>query len=486
MKSIVAVCLLSSIVLVGCNDNYKTKPPESANPVTSKLTGVWQSPAYGETIRVDQENNIFVYRHIDEMCWLDDQLETVSNEQLNDLLKLGTNSFELIDGYGTADFHAPGNKFTRVSTLPTSCLSDNLLDLEDLELSNDEIFSLITKVYEQHYVDFSLHDVDWQTHTSALQATLDEDTTIEELHVKLEELLGPLKDGHNAVTIGGNEVRIFNKDLFSTVFIKEFVLDNSLEWPINSDEWTQVNQEQWEAYFSEQLQMIVSNITSLTSEDTNIKNLNDGLIWWYVEDNIGYINISAMTGYAEAPQDAINIVNETMQEVIQDNQNSEALIIDVRQNLGGSDFISLAIARFFTDSIIHGYSKQARLDNGFTELTPVYIEPSETGSFTKPIYLLTSNSTVSAAEIFTLSMSEFEHVTIVGERSQGAFSDALEWNFNDELVIELSNERYLSKEEIWYEGKGVPVDIMVNFPSKQNRIDGVDPGLEAVLSELGL
>jgi hypothetical protein len=486
---ILPACLVTMLALAGCRfDGENSTAPIETQPAISKFIGVWQSPAYAETVEIDESLNVFTYRHTEEVCWLDEHLKSVDEDVLSRLLQLNDtfNSLELIDGFGTVDFHAPGNVFTRSPNLPSQCLPNNIVETNEVELNSLDIFNLVVQIYEQYYVDFSLHDVDWSAHASVIKATLNKDSSTEDLQAALEFLLTPLRDGHNAVTIGDDEIRVFNKELYSMVFLREFSSSNGLKWPIEKGEWTPSIQTQWENYFEEHSELLRENIVELKSNSIEIKQINDGLIWWFVEGSIGYLNIAAMTGYSDAPQDSLDIINRTMQQVIQDNQNSDALIIDIRTNPGGDDFISLAVARYFADSYTHAYSKQARLGDGFTELIPVYIDPADSGTFTRPIYLLTSNSTVSAAEVFALSMSEFDHVKIVGEPSQGAFSDALEWQIGDDLTIELSNERYLSAEDDWYEGVGVPVDISVRFPNQQDRQNGIEPAIQAVISDLGL
>ena len=56
-------------------------------------------------------------------------------------------------------------------------------------------------------------------------------------------------------------------------------------------------------------------------------------------------------------------------------------------------------------------------------------------------------------------MSQLPNVTIVGENSNGSFSDILTKKLPNGWSVNLSNERYYSADMVNYEGVGVPVDV---------------------------
>ena len=76
--------------------------------------------------------------------------------------------------------------------------------------------------------------------------------------------------------------------------------------------------------------------------------------------------------------------------------------------------VARALAGRFASERVVGYSKYA---GDADEATPqaIFIEPSKGRRYTGPVYLLTSDYTLSAAEVFTMAMRELPNVTHVGQ-----------------------------------------------------------------------
>lgn len=158
----------------------------------------------------------------------------------------------------------------------------------------------------------------------------------------------------------------------------------------------------------------------------------------------------------------------SLDKILKEFENKEAIIIDIRFNGGGTDIFSRKVAGRFTEEPYLGYYKQeknGKAHNEFSELEPYYVKPRGRVKFLKPIILLTNDVTASAADVLALIMKENPQVTIVGENSNGSFSDRYPYLFPKRLPngwkVHLSNQRYFSTEMINYEGKGVPVNIEV-------------------------
>jgi len=75
--------------------------------------------------------------------------------------------------------------------------------------------------------------------------------------------------------------------------------------------------------------------------------------------------------------------------------------------------------------------------------------------YLKPVYLLTSELTASAAEVFTLRMRELPHVVQVGETTQGVFSDSTEKGLPNGWILAMSTETYRDPAGRNYEGAGL-------------------------------
>lgn len=157
-----------------------------------------------------------------------------------------------------------------------------------------------------------------------------------------------------------------------------------------------------------------------------------------------------------------------LETVFREFADKDGLIIDVRFNQGGFDEIPFAVAGRVAQARVLGLYRQSR--NGprhgdFGPLVPSYIEPAKGTRFVKPVVLLTNDQTVSAADVFALAMTQLPNVTLVGENSNGSFSDRYPYLRPKVLPngwkLHLSNQRYFSPEMVNYEGVGVPVDIEV-------------------------
>ncbi len=88
---------------------------------------------------------------------------------------------------------------------------------------------------------------------------------------------------------------------------------------------------------------------------------------------------------------------------------------------------------------------------------------------------MTNDRSISAEDVMALMMAELENVTIVGENSNGSYSDIYTKRLPNKWLITLSNQRYLSTDNKNYEGIGTPVDIEVknmleNYTSKNDKV----------------
>ena len=304
--------------------------------------------------------------------------------------------------------------------------------------------------------------------------------------------LEPLADGHNYVASPeGLEYKVTTKPTMLERLVEDFAHDNNLDFPISGDVVTPTLIAQLEGFLLDNLSLQWQIVTSYAQEADDIKSTANDAIRWFENDGLGYLFIGTMLGYAESAQDELTFsrntlaaVDAALDEALLDLQNVDGLIIDVRTNDGGFDYVSMAIASRFAQEEFHAFSKQARDGNSRTELLDINIAPRSEINYVGPIVVLTSSSTVSAAETFTMIMDEMPNVTLIGEATHGALSNVLEWTLPNGFTIGLSNEFYLTPNGEWYEGTGIPVDIEVPFFTREQREQGIDLGIEAAAAYL--
>ncbi len=174
------------------------------------------------------------------------------------------------------------------------------------------------------------------------------------------------------------------------------------------------------------------------------------------QENIGYLQLNSMLDFASLNgrastadyQKLARACEHFMQQVmtIAKQQGYRKIIIDVRNNFGGFDQISLLIASYFNDTQRPVFSKQQRVYVGSEQLqwSTAYRQQlaSQQDYFRGDIVLLTSKHTVSAAEVFAMAMDEIPRVTIIGETTTGSFSDVSSFHTSNGWFISMSTELY--------------------------------------------
>jgi hypothetical protein len=123
--------------------------------------------------------------------------------------------------------------------------------------------------------------------------------------------------------------------------------------------------------------------------------------------NIGYVKVN---GFADA-----TACQETTGRTMASLNEAEALIIDLRDNGGGFGETALQIAGYLFDRPTYMYDP--RLDSRVPIRTASPIAGNKLAD--KPVYVLTSSGTQSAAEYFVYNVKMLKRATIVGETTAG-------------------------------------------------------------------
>ena len=143
--------------------------------------------------------------------------------------------------------------------------------------------------------------------------------------------------------------------------------------------------------------------------------------------NIGYLNLRMFVDIKygrEAATAAMSFLN-----------NTNAIIIDLRTNGGGVPSMMQLLSSYFTDA------KPVLLSNFYERKTN-----SETQLYTfetidgkrmtnKPLYILTSKKTFSAAEAFTYTLKHLDKAVVVGEITKGGANRTKSINLNNDFSI---------------------------------------------------
>lgn len=119
-------------------------------------------------------------------------------------------------------------------------------------------------------------------------------------------------------------------------------------------------------------------------------------------------------------------------------RNKKGLIINIRSNGGGSSSAMEEIAANFTNNRIMYAEERYRIINNrnvFTKWYPLFVDGTSTPIFNKPVVLIISQVTGSAAERFASIMKEFPQVTVIGDTTFGGSGGILEYALPNGFVL---------------------------------------------------
>ena len=174
-----------------------------------------------------------------------------------------------------------------------------------------------------------------------------------------------------------------------------------------------------------------------------------------LDGNVGYIELRGFSGspdVAGAVAAAMNLL-----------ANTDALVFDLRRNGGGSPVTIGFISSYLFDKRVHlndFYVRETgRRQSFFTSET---VEGRKYGE-SKPVYILTSNRTFSAAEEFTYNLKNLKRAVVVGETTGGGAHPGGVRRITDHFGIWLPTGRAINPiTGTNWEGVGIAPDIAVD------------------------
>jgi len=419
------------------------------------LDGIWQLRGYGKTLHIQQGR----YTNYDttKISCLQERTGTLED------LKTRFDRFEIHDKDRLSLFSNGGTRqyiYDRLSALPERCRADSASRSKDPEYN----FGVFTSAFKENYAFFKLHNIDWDGVYKTYRPKVTAKTTDDELLEILSVIIKSFHDPHINLFAADKWVGSMKPDALSLHVQKEFASEKPMD-----------------RYFKslEKLRSVMKN--DFLGGDCRVA-ANDFIVWGKIKPKIGYLNILVMGDYAglEAPRkDSLAVLESTMDQIMEYFGSVDAVVVDVRFNMGGHDEISSLIADRFADRKRLAFTKKAVDGAGFTEKQEFYVRPGGKYQFTKPTFLLTSERTVSAAESFVIRMMAYPHVTRVGATTAGAFSGALTKQLPNGWRFEMSNEICEAADGRVYEGVGIPpqVEVPVFIPGN------IYPGLKQAVDK---
>lgn len=171
------------------------------------------------------------------------------------------------------------------------------------------------------------------------------------------------------------------------------------------------------------------------------------------EGNIGYLDLRYFTGLSQAGDTIVAAMNFLA--------NADAVIIDLRNNGGGSPYTIQIISSYFLEEYTHLNSFEWRGEDTIAQFWTLPYVPGKKMNDTD-LYILTSSRTFSAAEEFTYNMKNLKRATLVGETTGGGAHPGGNRIVNDYFLVWVPSGRAINPiSKTNWEGTGIEPHIPV-------------------------
>ena len=306
----------------------------------------------------------------------------------------------------------------------------------------------------EHYAFLEERDVNWLDRVAQQRRRIHEGMSDQELCDEMKQVLAGINDGHVSLTArldGEEAVFGFSKTESETWLEEEFEL---LSPNFSFSEFAR----RWHRNIIRNIEKLIVNADLHTAANQLSWGLVNVLSNETSHGKVGYLCIRSMSNFANGDfESELAALHAGLDLALEELHDTQALIVDVSFNSGGMDLFSDEIASHFYDKPRIAYSKAP---GGAADLRrQIRILPSDGVQYDRPVYVLCSDYTASAAEIFVMAMRALPQVQVIGTETQGILSDAIGKKLPNGWELSLSIEVYEDHEGECWEALGVPPDV---------------------------
>lgn len=414
------------------------------------VNGVWESIGSGWILEIKDSTAYSFYDITSISCLPRRQGEF---EDISTSLNLLHDTLSLLVGPITYQF-AP------IADIPKLCQADLTYQRTHDPIYNFEVFSETVK---EHYAFLELNGIDWDKLYTQQKKKLSSNSSDSELYLLIEDTLEKLNDNHaflEATDSVYDELdKLAKEDESEESFLElgdlpvaEMVAQHHLQEEMTEDSWLI----QWGKLTDDLGYVLVK--TMWLYADLEIPQSLIGSIG-FVD---AYIEIKDGMYEGDYIEKEVKGVSKIMDQVMHDLTNSGSIVIDIRFNGGGQDVVSFEIlSRFIPEKLQIGIQK-LRYGNHHTSILPLFIDARK-NAYTKPVYVLTSSQTGSAAESFSLATMSVNHIKRIGSSTTGALSTTLDKELPNGWVFSISNEVFMDNNGKFYENIGIPPNYEIDY-----------------------
>lgn len=152
------------------------------------------------------------------------------------------------------------------------------------------------------------------------------------------------------------------------------------------------------------------------------------------------------------------------------------VVIDLRYSAGGSFFEAVDCVSLFMP--LKKTLAKLKFDD---EKIIGYVGRNNVLAYFKYIYILTSNNTASAAEVFARALQYYEYANVVGQVSQGKCTTQQLFDLPNGDGLKLTVGQILGPDDRFCEGKGIRPDI--SFPGNIHNTNEIIEKIRSVSSD---
>lgn len=418
--------------------------------VSPQVADIWRLPGYGQLLDF-RPGHFAVYDQAGALCWPDVQFKR--SEDIDDafpvVVSVSSNSAVFASAPDGTRYDA-----ARIDALPAAC--STRVD----RASPRYVFDAVVASLEAYYPFAQEHHVDWRARADVLRPKVAAASDDQALLPVIAELFRDVQDPHTSLAgdVGGTQFRLrtFRGGDFAGLAVlhaRQARYGNFLDW-----------------LHAVWMPSEARQASATLVPGTQRAALAGSVTWGRLPGGVGYLAIHALAGYTEDGDlaDDRARLRPVLDAALRDLAGTRALVLDVSHDLGGNDEVAADVASRFTATERPAYSKRA-----FAGGRPqVFLTlPWKGVTYLKPVYLLTSELTSSAAEVLTMRMVGLPNVEQVGERTQGVFSDSTEKALPNGWILAMSTEVYLDADGRSFEGVGLApsVPVRVADPASTTR-----------------
>ena len=395
--------------------------------------GVWRTDGYGYVLKVGADK-LAIFDETAEACLLNTVLEGAEAHEW-----IGTATVAP-DSKG-ATLHAGITRIgvTLLAALPARCKPAS----EDRDPLRN--FDHLWTTFDEHYAFFKIRNTNWNALRQEFRPQAAAAKSPEQLFEVFSAMLARLKDAHVSLTVGESK----------------FKAERSPEPTTPGPDGVLATRKGLQRALKD---YVAGPGTPLLKPATPTAR---NRVWYgELKGKIGYVVVFAMGGYEDddvTAQDHTASAHRVFQEIAHAFKDVRGVIVDLRTNQGGYDTVSLELVGLFAER--PGIAFKKRTHRAATPTYAVPLAPSAPLRLAKPVAVLISEHTVSAAETATTAFRTLPNAILIGQPTQGALSDVLEKTLPNGWRFTLSNEIFETPDGTIPEGPGIAPHIATNVPA---------------------